>query len=432
MTTGGGGTRFYERLLGTLGLVTRSGAVVVAGDMPLTMPGLEVDKVGTIALPLDKSVARRLIRECARAPYGKGTQTLVDTKVRRVWELDPDRFHLTNPRWNEVVRALTDEAGKGLDLGENKLTAHLYKLLVYEEGSFFRPHRDGEKLDGMVATLVVALPSIHQGGELVITHEGRRHEVAFSGAASGHELSYAAFYADCAHEVRPIREGYRICLVYNLALARGKRSIAAPRTGAVAGQVREILAQWPSEGSPKLAVVLEHQYTQEGLRVDTLKGVDRAWADVASTHRHREQPLRLDPRHDPNRFPPHVGLHQNNGLPRRRGQEVHARLGIPETSASHRGPARRPHEGNRRRARQTRGQGRSPSAGWREDAAKLTRGAFCRLAGQGSSRRRRFLNSTGEPSDSRQRKPVFGSQPVPPETSVPLTQRRTSPLMQRT
>ena len=51
---------------------------------------------------------------------------------------------------------------------------------------------------------------------------------------------------------------------------------------------------------------------------------------------------------------------------------------------------------------------------------------------QGSSRIRTSLKSTGEPSDSRQRKPDAGSQPFPPETSSPFTQSLTSPLMQRT
>jgi hypothetical protein len=47
----------------------------------------------------------------------------------------------------------------------------------------------------------------------------------------------------------------------------------------------------------------------------------------------------------------------------------------------------------------------------------------------GSSRIRMFLNSMGEPSDSRHRYPIRGSHPFPPETSSPLTYSRTSPLM---
>ena len=59
----------------------------------------------------------------------------------------------------------------------------------HPEGSFFLPHRDGEKLDRMVATLVIGLPSVYEGGELIVSHEGSQHDIAFTGAASGYELS---------------------------------------------------------------------------------------------------------------------------------------------------------------------------------------------------------------------------------------------------
>jgi len=181
-----------------------------------------------------------------------------------------------------LVASITSEVQEALGLAGNKLAAHLYKLLVYEKGSFFLPHRDGEKLDGMVATLVIALPSPHTGGELVVSHEGRRHEIALAGAAAGHELSYAAFYADCEHEVRSVKDGYRLCLSYNLTLARAraKKGITAPRTGAAVAAIGELLGHWPETGVQKLAVALDHQYSQEGLKIDTLKGVDRPRADV--------------------------------------------------------------------------------------------------------------------------------------------------------
>ncbi len=56
-------------------------------------------------------------------------------------------------------------------------------------------------------------------------------------------------------------------------------------------------------------------------------------------------------------------------------------------------------------------------------------GSAPRNAYQGSSRIRIFLNSMGEPSDSRHRYPECGWQLLPPETSSPLTQRRISPFM---
>jgi len=273
---------FRGQLLKALAHVDRPGSVCVSRDLPLTMPGLEVDKVGAIRLPLGGAQARKLIKHCAQAPYGKGTQTLVDTDVRQVWELDPEQFKLTNPKWNDLVASVTEEAQQALGLEASKLTANLYKLLAYEKGSFFLPHRDGEKLDGMVATLVIALPSPHSGGELIVTHEGKRHEIAFPGAASGLELSYASFYADCEHEVRLVKNGYRLCLVYNLTLARsrGKKPITAPQTGAAVTAIGKLLRNWPKDDVQKIAVSLDHQYSQEGLKIDTLKGVDRPRADV--------------------------------------------------------------------------------------------------------------------------------------------------------
>jgi predicted 2-oxoglutarate/Fe(II)-dependent dioxygenase YbiX len=273
----------HDKLLDALNQVDRPGEVCTWGDRPLTMPGLEVNGLGAVRLPLGTAQARKLIKLARQAPYGKGTETVVDTDVRRVWELDPDQFQLTNPKWDDLVAAILQDVRQALGLGDRKLTAHLYKLLVYEKGSFFLPHRDGEKLDRMVATLVLALPSEYEGGELIVSHDGRQHEIVFSGAASGHELSYAAFYADCQHEVRPVRSGFRLCLTYSITLAetRGKQGIAAPLYGASAAAIGELLAKWRNDsGAEKLAVALDHRYTQDGLGMDKLKGIDRARAEV--------------------------------------------------------------------------------------------------------------------------------------------------------
>ena len=208
---------------------------------------------------------------------------MVDTDVRRVWELNPDRFRITSPKWDDLATSIIEDVQQALGLEDRKLAAHLYKLLVYKKGSFFLPHRDGEKLERMVATLVIALPAEHEGGDLIVSHDGQQHEIVFTGAASGHELSYAAFYADCQHEVRPVRSGFRLCLTYNLTLAksRSKKGIAAPSYGATAVAIGELLGDWQKDAdTQKLAVTLDHRYTQDGLSIDKLKGIDRARAEV--------------------------------------------------------------------------------------------------------------------------------------------------------
>lgn len=286
-------TRVREQLLETLKTIDRPGTFCTSGRLPAMLPGLEVADFGPIALPLEKRQAAALKKLARQAPYGKGTQTLVDTNVRRVWEIDADQVSFTNPEWPDAVEHAVRAVQSALGLEKQKLGAHLYKLLLYEPGSFFLPHRDGEKLDRMVATLVIALPSAHEGGELIVRHEGREETVDF-GPESRFQTQFAAFYADCEHEVRPVTSGFRLALAYNLTLAKSKRAITAPTSGDRIAKVASILQQWKDENgsdeSPldsaeqqsitKLAVVLDHEYTQAGLTRDALKGIDRAKADV--------------------------------------------------------------------------------------------------------------------------------------------------------
>ena len=127
----------HDKLLEAVGAVDRPGTFCTSSDLPLVMPGLEVDGLGAVRLPLGKTQARQLRTLSRQAPYGKGTETLVDTNVRRVWELDPERFQLTNPKWHELLLSIIDRVREELGLGRRKLAAHLYKLLLYEEGGFF-------------------------------------------------------------------------------------------------------------------------------------------------------------------------------------------------------------------------------------------------------------------------------------------------------
>ena len=269
----------FQKLDQALRAIDRPGSFCADGSARAVLPGLEVAGLGPIGLPLSEKQATELKQHCEQAPYGKGEETLIDTDVRRVWRMTPDRFALTNPDWETFLQKVVKKVQKELGLERQKLQSHLYDLLLYEPGSFFLPHRDGEKLDRMVATLVVVLPSSFEGGELVIRHEGEERIIDFGGGNSPFRVHYAAFYADCEHEVRPLRAGHRLCLVYNLTLTKSKKRIAAPRAAEQIERLRQVLEEWAKNDEPrKVVVTLIHQYTQDGLTWDKLKGVDRAQA----------------------------------------------------------------------------------------------------------------------------------------------------------
>ena len=276
-------TTELARLLDT---VQRPGDFYATGSTEIFAPSLEVDGVGPIALPLLPVQAEQLIAVAEQAPYGRGEETLVDTAVRRTWQIDAARVRIGGRHWPRDLEAIVQQAAAGLGVTQ-PVVAELYKLLVYDQGSFFVNHRDTEKAPGMFATLIIVLPSRYTGGELVVRHRDREARLDLRGPEPS-EVAFAAFYADCVHEVLPITSGCRLTLVYNLLLRPGKGRLPEPPSYETEqAAVVDLLRQWaadkesPDDDSPeKLIYPLEHAYTPAALGFDALKGADAAAASV--------------------------------------------------------------------------------------------------------------------------------------------------------
>ena len=171
---------------------------------------IEVNPVGQLRFPLKPQVIKKLIQQARPAPFGWRDETRLDTEVRDVWKIPRSRVKIDKRRWNQTLAPVLDKLKRELGLPPGSLLkAELHDLLIYAPGQFFLPHQDSEKRDGMVATLVVILPSPHSGGTLVIDHQGEKQRYQSSRAAMD-QLTFIAFYADCHHEVRPVKEGYRV------------------------------------------------------------------------------------------------------------------------------------------------------------------------------------------------------------------------------
>ena len=270
----------HERLEQLLRSVNRPGDYCVGGRLYAPMPRVVVDGAGELSFPIPDAQIRALIAAGERAPYGKGTETLVDTSVRDCWQIDATHVGLAGRAWPDSFTKVMDAVAAGLGLPAERLNAELYKLLIYRPGGFFAEHRDTEKVPGMVATLSLSLPTRGAGGELVVRH-GEREEVFDLSAGEPSELSFAAFYADCLHEVRPLAEGHRVTLVFNLFLGSSGDPPGAPDYADLAVPVAECLVRWRDEGvTDKLVWLLDHEYSEGGLSFGTLKNADAAVAQV--------------------------------------------------------------------------------------------------------------------------------------------------------
>ena len=268
-----------ERLAKLLDDAEEPGAFSAQILAPADALQVEVDGVGVVQTPVRAPLAKKLIAVARPAKFGRGAQTLTDTTVRDTWEITPDLVTLDGPAWEATLGAVLDGVRDELGLpATTKLRAELHAMLVYGKGQFFLPHQDSEKDDAMVGTLVVSLPSAHTGGELVVEHGGQ----SVTYRTSKEELSFVAFYADCRHQVKPVKSGYRVTLTLNL-LAAGETGaqgagpvgdLAHCLTGHFTTPATRRYGRGGLDPPNRLVFLLDHEYTQRGLTWNRLKGAD--------------------------------------------------------------------------------------------------------------------------------------------------------------
>ncbi len=129
-----------------------------------------------------------------------------------------------------------------LGLGTSStIGAQLYKVLLYEPGGFFVPHKDTEKQAGMFGSLVITLPSTFSGGALVVHHQDMSH--TFTVDNPSFTMSYVAFFADCKHEIQPVTSGHRLALVYNL-ISLDKGPLPSPTSNESVHAAAECIKKW--------------------------------------------------------------------------------------------------------------------------------------------------------------------------------------------
>ena len=106
----------------------------------------------------------------------------------------------------------------------------------------------------------------------------------YSGPVGCNNFHYAAFYADCQHEIKPVSKGYRLCLIYNLVY-RGTGECPAPANNQrIVSTIVSSMREWTGDSNPPpmMTYLLEHQYCEASLTFQLLKNTDRAVARVLS------------------------------------------------------------------------------------------------------------------------------------------------------
>lgn len=204
----------------------------------------------------------KLATACQPATFGMNQEDVLDESYRKAGKLDKSDFSINL----DVVRSgLLQAVHDGLfswEASPRHIQAELYKLNVYGQGSFFKAHKDTPRGEGMFGSLVVNFPIKHEGGALILRHDGQEvvHDASQAAYTAPDQVSWVAFYSDVEHEVLPVTSGHRVTLTYNLYFVDVKASLPV-KSEPLIHAVEQLLADdtfLPKGG--RLGFGLKHQY----------------------------------------------------------------------------------------------------------------------------------------------------------------------------
>lgn len=108
----------------------------------MSLPGLFVEGLGHVDVPISPEVANRLLAYGIQAPFGKRDQTVIDSTIRLTKEIDNSKVRFENSAWNEFLTGVAASASSALGVFTDQIRAEFYKMLIYDKDCHFKAHRE--------------------------------------------------------------------------------------------------------------------------------------------------------------------------------------------------------------------------------------------------------------------------------------------------
>ncbi|KAG1703174.1 hypothetical protein DVH05_008084 [Phytophthora capsici] len=240
-------------------------------------PGIAVDGVGTLPLPLCEEVAMKIVDSAV-------------VEQENLWVISSHHIHMKNHLWTAGIQILAERSSQQLGYKDVVLQPALVKMMVVGPGGKLDRQQDSD-IGHSVATLAVILPSEYTGGDWVTYDDAEgvtRHDMGKEAGIAAFKSHYVAFAAGVSFAVEKVTSGYCVAMVYSLCLPERVTTCHVPPV-LLRKKVAEAINQLkggPDDADSEnmeigedeiLALLLSKSFTLvEGSSVTELCGVDRA------------------------------------------------------------------------------------------------------------------------------------------------------------
>ncbi|KIY63509.1 hypothetical protein CYLTODRAFT_359861 [Cylindrobasidium torrendii FP15055 ss-10] len=230
---------------------------------------------------------QNLISACDAAPFGRGNETVMDESYRKALKLELAQFSLPFELIETgIVNKIQHELVDSPDATQRSIRTELYKLNIYDKGSFFKAHKDTPRDVTMFGSLVIIFPTTHEGGNLVLSQKDEQWTfdaptMLKTSTPEAPSIAWVAFYSNVTHEVLPVTSGARVTLTYNLyfkdakdtAIQAARSTEADSKYAMVKKDLAELVAAHDEDHLFGFGLAHEYPLTQKDLRGGTLNGL---------------------------------------------------------------------------------------------------------------------------------------------------------------
>jgi hypothetical protein len=201
------------------------------------------------------------------------------------YKCDGSFIKFNNPEWSKNFPNLIDSIATKMGFQSNKCTIKLNSLHLFTTGSKLQVRKRENNKDN-VTTLLLSLPSIFTGGNLVVHNHIGDETLEF--VKNSYDLTFAAFHSNLSYEFQEIITGQRVVLSYELLHEGGdfdlKKNISH------VNELTQILKglnlsnkSTSIENNNNLTILLDEEYTDEQIKsrgLGVLKNLDKNRFDL--------------------------------------------------------------------------------------------------------------------------------------------------------
>jgi len=158
-----------------------------------------------------------ILQESTVSSFGRGETTVLDPTYRNGKEISSQNITSNS----NLCGSLAEEISGNMFIGKS-VELKFYKLAVYEEGGHFDWHMDSTHSDQHHATLLLALNTSWEGGDLKLRRNGVETLVDMHPKPDKDSINLqaVAFYTDTEHKVEPVTKGIRVVLQFDVEVGK--------------------------------------------------------------------------------------------------------------------------------------------------------------------------------------------------------------------